>query len=123
MVINVIVGFAVALLMGMGVGGGGLFVIFLTLCLNYGQISAQGTNLTFFVIAILASFFVHIRKRKLIKNQIIVMAVMGSLGSVIFSNLVNHVNPQIPRKMLGILLIIGGVYSLYNSFALKKVKR
>ena len=120
MVVNVIVGFVVALLMGMGVGGGGLFVIFLTLCLNYGQINAQGTNLMFFVIAILASFFVHVRKRRLIKVQIIIMAVLGALGSMIFSNLVNYVNPQIPRKMLGVLLIIGGGYSLYNSFALKK---
>ena len=57
MILNMIVGFLVALLMGMGVGGGGLFVIFLTLCLNYGQINAQGTNLLFFIIAILASFF------------------------------------------------------------------
>lgn len=122
MLVNIIVGFLIAMLMGMGVGGGGLFVIFLTLCLNYWQISAQGTNLTFFVIAILASFIVHIRKRKLIKRQIVIMAVMGALGSIIFSNLVNHVNPQIPRKMLGILLIIGGVYSLYNSFVLKKLK-
>ena len=63
--LNIIVGFMVAMLMGMGVGGGGLFVIFLTLCLNFGQINAQGTNLMFFIIAILSSFFIHIRKRSL----------------------------------------------------------
>ncbi|MBR2024251.1 MAG: TSUP family transporter [Clostridia bacterium] len=122
MLINAIVGFLVALLMGMGVGGGGLFVIFLTLCLNYAQINAQGTNLMFFIIAILASFIVHVRKRKLFKRQILIMAVMGSLGSVIFSNLVNYVDPQIPRKMLGGLLVVGGVVSICNSFVSKKKK-
>ena len=122
MVVNIVVGFLVALLMGMGVGGGGLFVIFLTLCLNFGQINAQGTNLMFFIIAIIASFLVHIRKRKLNINQIFIMTVIGSIGSVIFSNLVNYVNPEIPRKMLGGLLIIGGVYSIYKSFFAQKIK-
>ena len=123
MVVNIVVGFLVALLMGMGVGGGGLFVIFLTLCLNFGQINAQGTNLMFFIIAIIASFLVHIRKRKLNINQIFIMTVIGSIGSVIFSNLVNYVNPEIPRKMLGGLLIIGGGYSLYKSFFAQKKKK
>ena len=122
MIVNIVVGFLVALLMGMGVGGGGLFVIFLTLCLNFGQINAQGTNLMFFIIAIIASFLVHIRKRKLNINQIFIMTVIGSIGSVIFSNLVNYVNPEIPRKMLGGLLIIGGGYSLYKSFFAQKIK-
>lgn len=123
MILNMIVGFLVALLMGMGVGGGGLFVIFLTLCLNYGQINAQGTNLLFFIIAILASFFVHIRKRKLYLSQILPMAIIGSIGSVIFSRIANFVNPEIPRKMLGGLLIIGGIYSLYGCFFSKKAEK
>ena len=120
--LNIIVGFLVAMLMGMGVGGGGLFVIFLTLCLNFGQINAQGTNLMFFIIAILSSFFIHIRKRSLNYKQIIIMSVIGSVSSIIFSGLVNYVNPEIPRKMLGGLLILGGGASIYNSFFSKKAK-
>ena len=77
----------------------------------------------FFIIAILASFFVHIRKRKLYFKQILVMAVIGSIGSVIFSRVANYVNPEIPRKMLGGLLIIGGFYSLYGGFFSKKAKK
>jgi uncharacterized membrane protein YfcA len=123
MVLNVIVGFLVAMLMGMGVGGGGLFVIFLTLCLNYKQINAQGTNLMFFIVAILASFFVHARKRKLFFKQILSMAIVGSIGSVIFSGLVNYVSPEVPRKMLGGLLIFGGIASTYNTFASVKTKK
>ncbi len=121
MVLNIIVSFLVALLMGMGVGGGGLFVIFLTMCLNYGQIYAQGTNLVFFIIAILSSIFVHLRKRKLYFKQILVMAIIGSIGSVIFSRMVNYVSPEIPKKILGYLLIIGGAVSLYNNL-FKKIK-
>ena len=121
MVLNIIVSFLVALLMGMGVGGGGLFVIFLTMCLNYGQIYVQGTNLVFFIIAILSSIFVHLQKRKLYFKQIFVMAIIGSIGRVIFSRMVNYVSPEIPKKMLGYLLVIGGAVSLYSNL-FKKVK-
>lgn len=122
MFLNIIVGFLVAVLMGMGVGGGGLFVIFLTLCLNYGQINAQGTNLLFFILAIISSIFVHLKKRKIYFNQVYVMAFFGAIGSFIFSKLANNVNPEIPRKMLGGLLILGGVFSLYNTFVKEKIK-
>ena len=43
------------------------------------------------------------------------MAVIGSIGSVIFSRLAVYVNSEIPRKMLGGLLIIGGAISIYNN--------
>ncbi len=122
MILNIIVGFLVSVLMGMGVGGGGLFVIFLTLCLNFGQINAQGTNLLFFILAILASIFVHIKKRKIYFRQVLVMALFGAVGSLIFSSLANHINPEIPRKMLGGLLILGGAFSLYNTFKKEKEK-
>lgn len=122
MITNIIVGFLVAVLMGMGVGGGGLFVIFLTLCLNFGQICAQGTNLLFFVLSIMASIFVHVRKRKIFFKQVLVMASLGALGSLFFSSLANHISPDIPRKMLGGLLILGGAFSLYNSFKKEKEK-
>ena len=122
MILNVIVGFLVSVLMGMGVGGGGLFVIFLTLCLNFGQINAQGTNLLFFVIAIISSFFVHIKKRKIYPRQVLIMIIFGSLGSVAFSFLANHVNPTVPRKMLGGLLIIAGGLSIHKCLFEKNKK-
>lgn len=108
--------------MGMGVGGGGLFVIFLTLCLNFGQIDAQGTNLVFFILSIIASIFVHIKKRKIYFKQVLIMILFGAIGSLAFSNLANNINPEIPRKMLGGLLILGGAYSLYNAFKEGKTK-
>jgi len=122
MVLNIIVGFCVAVLMGMGVGGGGLFVIFLTLCLNFGQINAQGTNLMFFILTVIASIFVHIKKRKIYLKQVLAMILFGAVGSLIFSYLANRISPEIPRKMLGGLLILGGAFSIYNTFKKGKEK-
>ncbi len=47
--IESVVGFITALLAGLGIGGGGLLVIYLVLWTNCEQLSAQGINLLFFL--------------------------------------------------------------------------
>ncbi len=115
-----IASFTISALMGMGIGGGGLFVIFLTLCLNYGQILAQGTNLLFFIISAISSCFIHLKRRKIRFTQVGLLIAFGSVGSFVFSHLVNHIDPKIPRIALGILLILSGIYTLINSLLIKK---
>ena len=117
-----IVAFLVSILMGIGVGGGGLFIIFLTECMNFSQIVAQGTNLVFFVLAGASALVLHARKRKLNGWQILIMSSLGILGSVIFSHLANILDPEIPRKVLGGLLVLSGIITLYNLFK-EKISR
>ena len=68
---EIAVAFIIAVIVGMGIGGGGFFVIYLTLCLGYNQIIAQGTNLLFFLISALASLAVHARRRRLFLAELI----------------------------------------------------
>ena len=117
--VKYIVCFLISTLMGMGVGGGGLFVIYLTLCLNYPQILSQGTNLVFFIISVLASFIIHFKRRRIIVRQVLTIILFGSFGSLLFSRIANFVNPSIPRMMLGILLIISGLSTIYSTIKKK----
>lgn len=112
--LELIASFLIALLMGIGVGGGGLFIIYLTLCLSYPQILAQGTNLLFFSIASAFSLFIHSRRRKIDSLYLSLMIVFGVCGSVLFSNLANFISPIYPKKVLGALLVISGAITLYN---------
>ena len=106
--------------MGMGVGGGGLFIIFLTQYLNFSQITAQGTNLIFFALSGIFALLLHFKKRKINVFQVIVMTIFGILGTVIFSHLANMIDPDIPRKVLGGLLVISGVISIISLIKVKK---
>ena len=56
--------FFIALLSGLGVGGGGLFVVFLNLFTELSQLTVQGINLLFFIpIGILALIIYTIKKQ------------------------------------------------------------
>ncbi|MBQ7761264.1 MAG: sulfite exporter TauE/SafE family protein [Clostridia bacterium] len=118
-----IVAFLVSILMGIGVGGGGLFIIFLTECMNFSQIVAQGTNLVFFVLAGASALILHIRKRKLNIWQILIMSSLGILGSLIFSHLANILDPSIPRKALGVLLVLSGIITIFSLFKEKNLRK
>ena len=113
---KIIVAFLIAALMGMGVGGGGLFVIYLTLCLNYPQALGQGSNLLFFIIAGACSLILHARKRKIDFNYCFIMILFGGIGSIIFSRLVNIIDTGYAKIGLGILLAVSGAITLYKSF-------
>ncbi|MBQ9703298.1 MAG: sulfite exporter TauE/SafE family protein [Clostridia bacterium] len=100
--------FLIAILVGMGIGGGGFLVIYLTLCMNYPQLIAQGTNLLFFLIAGFSSLLIHLRKRKLNLKRLLPIILFSIPGTLIGSYLANTVDPKIPRIVLGILLILSG---------------
>ena len=62
---DMVASFLISVLAGMGVGGGGLLVIYLSLVRNIDQLAAQGINLLFFVCASLSALVVNIKKRSL----------------------------------------------------------
>ena len=108
---EIAVAFIIAVIVGMGIGGGGFFVIYLTLCLGYNQIIAQGTNLLFFLISALASLAVHARRRRLFSTELIPIILISLPSTVIGANLANSVDPKIPTVFLGVLLTFSGILS------------
>ncbi|MBQ8164140.1 MAG: sulfite exporter TauE/SafE family protein [Clostridia bacterium] len=119
---DIVISFLIAAIMGMGIGGGGFLVIYLTLCLGYEQILAQGTNLVFFAIASVFAIIVHLFKRKISLKQVLLMSAFGSLGAFLASGIVNRIDPKIPRIALGVLLVGAGILSIYNTLKKEKNK-
>ena len=103
-------GIFVAALAGLGVGGGGLLVIYLTVFKNAGQVEAQGLNLLFFVAAGAASIFIHVRKRRLDYKKIILIIICGAAGAVAGSLLANITDGAVIKKIFGGFLIASGVF-------------
>ena len=110
----------ISTLMGMGIGGGGLYIVYLTLFEGVSSHVARGTNLIFFVFSGISAIFIHIRKRKIFPLQVLVLTASGALGSLIFSQLGNILDPEIPKKVLGSVLILAGAITLASLFRKEK---
>ena len=96
-----IISFLIAILSGMGVGGGGLLVIYLTLFEGTEQIIAQGANLCFFILCGLASTIYNAKKKKIIWKVTSILSASGSISCIIGSILVSKIKPDILQKIFG----------------------
>lgn len=121
--IDIIAGLVCAVLAAMGVGGGGLLVIYLTLVKGLPQIYAQGVNLLFFLPSALVSLFF---KRKLLASKkkllltVCPTAVLSSLG---FSLIGGYMDEALLRRIFGAFLILAALIQIFSKKSNSKDKR
>lgn len=112
MIFDVVVSFVIAALSGIGVGGGGLFVIFLALFTDTPQLVAQGMNLLFFLFSASSSLTVHLTHRKIYASLVAVLALSGAVGAIFGTLVCEKIDPNILRKIFGVMLVITGIFTL-----------
>ena len=123
MIFSLAASFLVALLSGMGVGGGGLFVVFLALFTDIPQITAQGMNLLFFLFSSGSAVCLHLSRRRIFGGAVITMALFGIVGAVAGSLISPYIPSSLLRKLFGVMLAVSGVLSLSRSFSAKEKQR
>ena len=113
--IDFLVSCGVALLSGLGVGSGGLLVVFLTEYRDVGQLFAQGVNLIFFIFSSGASTAVNLRARNICYGAVTMMSLGGTIGAIVGALVASVLDPDLLRIGFGLMLLIGGVPSFIRS--------
>ncbi len=109
----ILIGTLLGFLSGIGVGGGSLLMLWLTLVLHMEHVSARMINLLFFIpSAIVASFF-RWRQGSLDLKKIVPAVIGGCLAAACFSLLSKQMDIELLKKMFGILLLATGIRELF----------
>ena len=111
-----IVSFLISVLSGLGVGGGGLFVIYLSMFTSTPQLAAQGMNLLFFIFSSFSSVAVQITRRKICFAAVAFMAAFGVVGAFVGAYLTRFLPEEWLRRVFGIMLVAGGILAFRSSF-------
>ena len=113
MVASILIGAVLGFLSGLGVGGGSLLMLWLTLVTGTSQAEARVMNLMFFIpCALIASLF----RWKQTKPDwgLILWAVAGGLIGALTGNLLHtQLDLELLKKGLGILFLICGARELF----------
>ena len=96
-------------LAGTGVGGGGLYVIYLTLVRGTEQLKAQGINLAFFITGAMSSMLLHIRKRHFAYRLVFLVGGCGAVGALLGALLAQHLDTSLLSKIFGAMLVFCGI--------------
>lgn len=108
-----IIGSILGFLSGLGVGGGSLLMLWLTLIMNTPQQIARNINLLFFIPgAVIASLF-RWKQGTLNIKKIFPAIALGCVCAGVFSILGKNMDTVLLRKLFGILLLLTGLRELF----------
>lgn len=111
--VSLIVGTVLGFLSGLGVGGGSLLILWLTLVLSIPAATARGINLAFFLPGALVSSLFRWKQKKLNLSVVIPGAVSGCIAAVICTWIGLNIDVEVLKKGFGVLLLVTGLRELY----------
>ncbi len=109
----------------MGLGGGGILIIYLSLFTDTKQLTAQGINLLFFIPIGLLALIIYAFKKQIKWKAVLKFAFWGLFGSLAGLYLTDFLGGEITGKIFGGLLIILGINEIFkrNSKTVDKSKK
>ena len=111
--ITVIVASLLGFLAGLGVGGGSVLILWLTLVLAMPHETAKGINLLFFLPAAIISCIFRWKQGSLSFKKVLPAMIAGIISALIFTNLAHILPPKILRPAFGILLLFTGAKEMF----------
>ena len=107
-----IVGTALGALAGLGIGGGSILILWLTLILDMPQSTARSINLLFFLPSALIACFFRWRQGLLAFKKVLPAIIAGCLSAGILSLISVSIDTELLKKPFGIILLITGLREL-----------
>lgn len=115
--------FLTACLTGMGVGSGGLFIVYLTMLAGYPQLEAQGLNLHFFIFSTAFAMLVHTRSQNLPFRRLGYICFVGGFGCAGGAMLAQTIDGGMLKTVFAVVLILSGSISLLSNQKNKKIQK
>lgn len=98
----------------MGLGGGSILLLYLTLFANVGQMKAQGINLIFFIPCALAALWLHHKEGRIQWRMVLPAASYGIIGAAAGYWLAGFIGGEWLGKVFGVFLLALGVRELLH---------
>lgn len=120
---EILIGVIAGVFSGIGMGGGTILIVLLTIFVGLEQHVAQATNLIYFIPTAISAIIVNYREKNINTQLAKFMSVAGIIGAVIGALISIHTDVQKLRKFYGIFLAIIAVHEIYTLIKEYKLNR
>ena len=110
--VSLIVGTVLGFLSGLGVGGGSLLILWLTMVLGIGQATARTVNLLFFLPAAAVACVFRWKQGTISLKKMLPAITAGCIGAFIGTRFSSMAEPVLLKKLFGALLILTAIREL-----------
>ena len=110
--VMLVVGCALGFLAGLGVGGGSLLILWLTVAMEMPQAEARGINLLFFLPAAIIACCFRWKQGTLKLRNILPAILSGTVAAAVFTLVGQNLDGELLKKAFGILLLFTGIREL-----------
>ena len=114
--LKIITGIISGMASGLGIGGGTILILVLTVFSGIDQHIAQATNLIFFIPTSIVAIIVNMKNKIIDKKLAITISVYGIIGAIIGAIIANETDVISLRKYFGAFLGIIALYEIYSYF-------
>ena len=111
--VAILAGTVLGFLSGLGVGGGSLLMLWLTLVLHVQPSDARAINLLFFLPSALIACGFRIRQGNLKIKPLLPAILAGCISAAAFSAVSSALDVQILKKLFGAVLLFTGLRELF----------
>ncbi len=114
MIMNIIAGFLSGIIGSMGMGGGGILLIYLSVFKNVNQLKAGGINLIFFIPIAILSLIIYTVKKQIKWQTTILISVSGVAGALLGTYLATVIGNKWLGKIFGGFILLLGIIELFR---------
>ncbi len=118
--INILIGIISGIVSGMGMGGGTILILCLSLFLGKDQHIAQGANLVFFVPTSIVAIIINVRQKLIKWKTGITVAIFGIIGALIGAKISVSLETNRLKLYFGIFLLCIAAFEVYSLFFKKE---
>lgn len=98
----------------MGMGGGSVLIIFLTIFGNIEQSRAQGINLIFFIPTAITAIIMYVKKKLIAWKIAVWSSLFGIIGAFIGTRILSVIDNSLLSKIFGTFLLLIGIIQLFG---------
>ena len=119
----IIFGIIAGIVTGLGMGGGTILILLLSLFMNLDQHIAQWANLVFFIPTSLAAIAINIKQKNVDFKLAVNISIFGILGSIIGVLISEKIPSAHLKKYFAVFILIIAVHEIYKLYKEYRITR
>lgn len=120
---EILIGAISGIFSGIGMGGGTILIVLLTMFVGLEQHIAQATNLIYFVPTAISAIIVNYRNKNIDIKLAKIISIFGIIGAIIGAIISINLDVQKLRKIYGIFLAIIAIHEIYTLIKEYKIRK